>query len=111
MQKTIKGYIFSKTKESLMKHMILYIFISFILTGCGGGSPLTLTQSNLDRIHDDMTSAEVRAILGQPTESKTDPIPLVGGTQTTYTYRNDKSEIVIVLKNDQVKEKHGNFGQ
>ncbi len=47
----------------------------------------------------------------QRTESKTDPIPIVGGTQTTYTYRNDKSEVVIVFKNDMVKEKHGTFGQ
>ena len=45
--------------------------------------------------------------LGAPTESKTDPIPIVGGTQTTYTYRNDKSEVTIVFKNDMVKEKHG----
>ena len=58
-----------------------------------------------------MSQNDVRSILGAPTESKTDPIPIVGGTQTTYTYRNDKSEVVIIFKNDQVKEKHGSFGQ
>ena len=58
-----------------------------------------------------MTQAEVRDIMGAPTESKDEPIPVVGGTQTTYTYRNDTSEVVIVFKNDQVKEKHGTFGK
>jgi len=94
--------------------MIKYVLcaaLSLALMGCGGGSPLTLNQSNLDKIHDDMSQAEVRAILGEPSESKTDPIPIVGGTQTTFTYHNDKDEVTIVFKNDQVKEKHGNFGQ
>ena len=90
---------------------ILCAALSLILLGCGGGSPLTLTQQNLDKVQNDMSSADVRSILGAPTESKDEPIPIVGGTETTYTYRNDKSEVVIVLKNDQVKEKHGTFGQ
>lgn len=94
-----------------MTRYLLCAALSLILMGCGGGSPLTLTQENLDKVHDDMSQNDVRAILGAPTESKTDPIPVVGGTQTTYTYRNDKSEVVIVFKNDQVKEKHGSFGQ
>ena len=58
-----------------------------------------------------MTSSEVRSIMGAPTDSKDEPIPIVGGTQTTYTYRNDNSEVVIVFKNDQVKEKRGTFGK
>jgi hypothetical protein len=79
------------------------------LIGCGGGSPLTLNQANLDKVQTDMSPTDVKAIMGAPTESTTEPIPIVGGTQTTYTYRNDKSEVVIVFKNDKVKEKHGNF--
>ena len=94
-----------------MMRYILCAALSLILLGCGGGSPLTLNQENLDKIHDDMSSAEVRSIMGSPTESKEDPIPIVGGTQTTYTYRNDTSEVVIVFKNDQVKEKKGTFGK
>ncbi len=73
--------------------------------GCGGGSPLTLNQDNLNKIHNDMSQAEVRDIMGAPTESKDEPIPIVGGTQTTYTYRNDTSEVTIVFKNDKVQEK------
>jgi len=90
---------------------ILCAALSLILLGCGGGSPLTLNQENLDKIHNDMSSAEVRSIMGAPTESKDEPIPIVGGTQTTYTYRNDTSEVVIVFKNDLVKEKKGTFGK
>jgi starvation-inducible outer membrane lipoprotein len=94
-----------------MKKYLLFGTLALLLTGCGGGSVLTLTPDNFNKIHDDMSQADVVGIMGQPTESKTDPIPLVGGTQTTFVYRNDKSEVTIVFKNDQVKERHSNFGQ
>ncbi len=94
----------------MMKY-VLSAGLSLMLMGCGGGSPLTLNQANLDKIHEDMSQADVRSILGEPSESKTDPIPIVGGTQTTFTYHNSKSEVTIVFKNDQMKEKHGDFGQ
>jgi len=87
------------------------LVLSLLLIGCGGGSPLTLNQEHLDQIQDDMSQAQVRSILGDPTDSKEEPIPIVGGTQTTYTYRNDTSEVAIVFKNDQVKEKRGTFGK
>lgn len=90
---------------------VLCAALSLVLMGCGGGSPLTLTQANLDKVQNDMSQADVKAILGDPTDSQEQPIPIVGGTQVTYTYRNDKSEATIVFKNDQVKEKHGTFGQ
>jgi outer membrane protein assembly factor BamE (lipoprotein component of BamABCDE complex) len=90
---------------------VLFAALSLLLVGCGGGSSLTLTQENLDKVQNDMSQNDVRNIFGAPTESKTDPIPIVGGTETTYVYRNDKSEVDIVFKNDHVTEKHGNFGQ
>ena len=90
------------------KYLVCAI-LSLALAGCGGGSPLTLNQANLDKIHNDMSPADVKAILGNPTDSKTEPIPLIGGTETTYTYRNDTSEVKIVFKNDLVKEKDGSF--
>ena len=68
-------------------------------------------RAALDKVQPDMSQNDVIAILGSPTESKTDPIPIVGGTQTTFTYRNSSSEVVIVFKNDKVQEKHGTFGQ
>jgi hypothetical protein len=90
---------------------VLCVALSLVLLGCGGGSPLTLTQDNLDKIHNDMSSSEVKGILGAPTDSKDEPIPIVGGTKTAYTYRNEQSEVVIVFKNDQVQEKRGTFGK
>ena len=89
----------------------LCVALSLAMLGCGGGSPLTLNQDNLDKIQNDMSPTEVQAIMGAPTDSKEEPIPVIGGTTTTYTYRNDKSEVVIIFKNDKVKEKHGNFNQ
>jgi hypothetical protein len=88
---------------------VLCAALSLLLIGCGGGSPLTLTQQNLDKVQPDMSQNDVRGILGDPTTSTTDPIPIVGGTQTTFTYHNDKSDVTIIFKNDQMKEKHGNF--
>ena len=92
-----------------MKKYVLCAVLSLVLVGCGGGSPLTLNQKNLDRVHDDMSATEVRAILGAPTESKEEPIPIVGGTKTIYVYRNDRSEVTIIFKNDKVQEKNGTF--
>jgi hypothetical protein len=93
-----------------MKYL-LCASLSLLLMSCGPSSSLTLNQQNLDRIHKDMSSTEVRSILGSPTESKEEAIPIVGGTQTTYIYRNDTSDATIVLKNDKVQEKHGTFSR
>jgi hypothetical protein len=92
-----------------MKKYILCTALSLALMGCGGGSPLSLTQDNLDKVHDGMSSADVRSILGAPTDSQDEPIPIVGGTKTTYTYRNDTSEVTIIFKNDQEQSKTGSF--
>jgi len=64
----------------------------------------TLTQANLDRVSTDMSKAEVEAILGTPTSSNTEPIPIVCGEQTTYNYQAGTSAVTIVFKNDRVKE-------
>jgi hypothetical protein len=69
----------------------------------------TLNQANLDRISTDMSKAEVEAILGAPTSSSTEPIPIVGGDQTTYNYQAGSSAVTIVFKNDKMKEKSGTF--
>ena len=70
---------------------------------------IALTQANLDRVQTDMSKAEVEAIFGQPTSSHDEPIPIVGGTQTTYNYVSGNSAVTIVFKNDQVKSKSGTF--
>lgn len=89
---------------------VLAIFTVFTFGACKSGPLSTLTQANLDKVQPGMSSAQVEAILGEPTDSRTDPIPIVGGTKTTYTYATDQAHIVIVLKNDEVQSKEGNFG-
>jgi len=93
--------------------MYLSVALSLFIAGCGALSSMSLTQANLDKIHNDMSPTEVKAILGDPADSKTDPIPIIGGTQTIYTYHSDSgsSEVTIIFKNDLVKEKHGTFAQ
>jgi hypothetical protein len=89
----------------------LCLALTLFIAGCGAFSSMSLTQANLDKIHDDMSSTEVRAILGDPAESQSEPIPIVGGTQTIYTYHSGSSEVTIIFKNDLMKEKHGTFTQ
>jgi len=85
--------------------------LSLVLAGCGGGSPFTLTQDNLNKVQNDMSQAEVKAILGDPTSSTTKPIPIVGGEEVDYTYANSQNgtQVVIVFKNDKVQSKTGTF--
>jgi hypothetical protein len=89
----------------------LCLALSLFISGCGAFSSMDLTQANLDKIHDDMSPADVKSILGDPADSKSEPIPVVGGTQTIYTYHSGSSDVTIIFKNDLVKEKHGTFGQ
>lgn len=104
---TMRPYLTTLHRTSVIA--LLAVFTIFTFDACKSGPLSTLTQENLDKIQTGMSSAQVKAILGEPTESKTEPIPIVGGTKTTYTYSNDQSHVVIVLKNDQVQTKEGNF--
>lgn len=93
---------------------ISYFLLSLVLVGCSYIPPVTvspLTQANLDKIHNDMSPVEVKSILGDPSDSTTEPIPVVGGTQTTYTYSGNNSDVTIVFKNDRMKEKRGAFSK
>jgi len=79
------------------------------LVACHGGLTTKLTQANFDQIQHDMSTAEVKSILGDPTQSDSEPIPVVGGTKTTYTYNNGQDSAVIVFKNDNMETKEGHF--
>ena len=89
----------------------LCLALSLLIAGCGVFSSMALTQANLDKIHDDMSPEEVKSILGEPTDSKSEPIPIVGGTQTIYTYHSDSADVTIIFKNDLMKEKKGTFAK
>jgi hypothetical protein len=97
-----------------MKYLLCpALALTLALTACGGGSPLTLTQDNLDKVQKDMSPSDVKAILGDPTSSSSKPIPIVGGTETDYVYSNPQngSEVTIVFKNDKETDKTGTFNK
>jgi len=77
------------------------------LSGCNPHA--SLNQSNLDKVKEGMSSGEVKAVLGIPNETKSEPIPIVGGTKTTLNYNSGDNSITIVLKNDTVQTKEGHF--
>jgi len=91
--------------------ILLCLALSLFLAGCGALGSTGLTQANLDKVHDDMSPNEVTSLLGKPAESRTEPIPVVGGSQTIYTYHSGSSDVTIVFKNGLMKEKDGTFGQ
>jgi len=87
----------------------LALFTISTLNGCHSGILSPLTQENLDKVQTDMSTADVKAILGEPTSSDTETIPIVGGTKVTYIYDNNKDHVTIIFKNDKVQSKEGTF--
>ena len=59
-----------------------------------------LTSDNLSKIKVGMTSTEVKAVLGNPTEI--DSQNSTGMSGSTYVYRSDESNVKIVFVNDKV---------
>jgi hypothetical protein len=102
------------TRKAVMKYLLCTAAaMTLALTACGGGSSLTLTQDNLDKVQNDMSPTDVKAILGDPTSSSSKPIPIVGGTETDYVYSNPQNgtEVTIVFKNDKETDKTGTFNK
>jgi hypothetical protein len=67
-----------------------------------------LTEANLEKIHNGMTTDEVKAILGDPTSSATSSaLGIISGT--TYTYHTSSSDVKITFVNDKVIATEGEF--
>ena len=67
-----------------------------------------LNQDNLDKVQNGMTTAQVKAILGEPTSSdSSNALGIVSGT--TYVYHTDKSDVKITFVNDKVIATEGSF--
>jgi outer membrane protein assembly factor BamE (lipoprotein component of BamABCDE complex) len=67
-----------------------------------------LTEDNLQKVHNGMTTDEVKAILGEPTSSQTgNALGIISGT--TYIYHTDKSDVKITFVNDKVITTEGSF--
>ena len=74
-----------------------------LLTACS-----RLTEDNLQKIHNGMTTDEVKAILGEPTSSQTgSALGIVSGT--TYVYHTDTSDVKITFVDDKVIATEGEF--
>ena len=67
-----------------------------------------LTEDNLQKVHNGMTTDEVKAILGDPTSSDTSSaLGIISGT--TYTYHTSSSDVKITFVNDKVIATEGEF--
>jgi SmpA / OmlA family len=66
-----------------------------------------LTEDNLQKVHNGMTTDEVKAILGDPTSSDTGGA--LGITGTTYTYHTSSSDVKITFVDDKVIATEGEF--
>jgi hypothetical protein len=94
-----------KTPLQNISRAALAVAVSSILllTACS-----RLTEANLEKIHNGMTSAEVKAILGDPTSSETgSALGIISGT--TYTYHSGSSDVKITFLNDKVIATEGEF--
>ncbi len=80
------------------------LICALLLTACGS----KLTEDNLQKIHNGMTTVEVKNILGEPTSSQTgSALGLISGT--TYLYHTATSDVKITFLNDQVIATEGEF--
>ncbi len=59
-----------------------------------------LTVDDVSKVKSGMTSTEVKAILGNPTQ--TDSQTVIGLSGSTYVYRRGESEVKVVFVNDKV---------
>jgi hypothetical protein len=67
-----------------------------------------LTEDNLQKVQNGMTTDQVKAILGDPTSSDTSSaLGIVSGT--TYTYHTSSSDVKITFVNDKVIATEGEF--
>ena len=77
--------------------------VALIVAGCS-----RLSEDNLQKVHNGMTTSDVKAILGEPTSSQTgSALGLISGT--TYVYHTDKSDVKISFVDDKVIATEGDF--
>jgi len=82
---------------------LLAVAAVLLVTACS-----RLTEDNLQKVHNGMTTDEVKAILGEPTSSQTgSALGIVSGT--TYVYHTSTSDVKITFVDDKVIATEGDF--
>jgi hypothetical protein len=85
-------------------HTILFAAAALLLVAACS----RLTEDNLQKVHNGMTTDEVKAILGDPTSSDTSSaLGIISGT--TYTYHTSTSDVKITFVDDKVIATEGDF--
>lgn len=79
------------------------VLLAVTLVGCGN----KLTPANFEKIETNMTTVEVKTILGEPTSIETQDIPLLSTTR--YVYQKGNNEITLVFLNDKLMSKSGSL--
>ncbi len=82
--------------RSLVRAGAMMLVCSILLLGCAS----KITQENFEKVQSGMTQAEVKAILGDPTESSSIGFGPVAGT--TSTWKGNGSTITIQFVNGKV---------
>jgi outer membrane protein assembly factor BamE (lipoprotein component of BamABCDE complex) len=87
-----------------MKRISLLILLAatLVLGACS-----KLTEDNLQKIQNGMTTEQVKTILGTPTDVQTSGA--FGFSGTTYLYHTEASDVKISFLNDKVIAKEGEF--
>jgi hypothetical protein len=80
--------------KSISQFMMM-LMISLVLIACS-----KITQSNFDKIQNNMTMKEVVAILGEPTSS--DSLNIAGMSGATAVWKDGDAQIDIQFINDRV---------
>lgn len=83
--------------DAVRKGAVVACFL--LLTGCD-----KVTQANYEKIQTDMSSAEVREILGEPSETSSINFGPVSGTSSVW--KGKESSITVQFLNGKVKLKN-----
>ena len=84
------------------ERFLLLLCLCFALASCGS----KVSKENLERIKAGMTTEEVKAILGAPTDDKSKELPLVGETGMRV-WKDGERAITVTFANGKVLTAHG----
>jgi len=91
--------------------MLLFLGLALASLACNACNVgPKLTQAHFEQIHEGMTTAEVKALIGEPTGTLSASLPILGSV-TRYTYDDGKSHAELVFRDDRLRVKTGSIGR